>query len=432
VSTALDPKRRGAAAKFAGAATLLAGGDEEEAKRGAADEAGRAPVGAAAPPAGERDGGADPAAVPPPAFIGLTAAKAFNESVADYARRLEADLVAAQAEIARLREVGAADVSGAEAARDAAVAGLERVRRLAEREGGAVEEFFLLDPAAVADPLPADRLEAAFDDDEFRELRESIRQHGQDTPITVRPGPAPGAFEIAAGRRRLEACRQLGVRVLARVRAMDDRAMLRAQHDENERRRDVSAFERARWFAAVRERLGLSVADLAREFRVDLSTMSTYLRIARLPRPLTERLSDPRLLSVHRSRQLLVAMDRDPAALEHGLAALERYRDGAAAHGVRPDPEAEFAAVVAAMEGREAAARTALLQRRTVVDRQGRVLATVVRSGQQWVVRIASGVEEDFVVFLADRLPELRQAFAAGGEEGEGATVADRTDAAPG
>jgi hypothetical protein len=99
---------------------------------------------------------------------------------------------------------------------------------------------------------------------------------------------------------------------------------------------------------------------------------------------------------------------------------------------VRPDPEAEFAAVVAAMEGREAAARTALLQRRTVVDRQGRVLATVVRSGQQWVVRMASGVEEDFVAFLADRLPELRQAFAVGGEEGEGAIVAGRTDAAPG
>jgi ParB family chromosome partitioning protein len=426
MSAPLVPKRRGAAAKFAGAATLLAGNDEGEIEPVvAAEEAGQAPQ--PGQPAWQRNGDADPG--PPPAFIGLTAAKAYNESVAEYARRLESDLTAAQAEIARLREAGDADLAGAEAARAAAAAGLEQVRRLAERAGGAVDEFFLLDPAAVADPLPADRLAAAFDDDEFRELRESIRQHGQDTPITVRPGPAPNTFEIAAGRRRLDACRQLGVPVLARVRPMDDRAMLRAQHDENERRRDVSAFERARWFAAVRERLGLSVADLAREFSVDLSTMSTYLRIARLPRPLTERLSDPRILSVHRSRQLLVAIERDAAALERGLAALARYGEETAARGMRPDPDAEFAAVLAAMEGREPAARAALLQRRTVVDRQGRVLATVVRNGQQWVVRMASGVDEGFVAFLADQLPELRHAFAMRHEDTE-AEAANRAGAA--
>ncbi len=338
-------------------------------------------------------------------------------------------MAAAQTEIARLGGANDPAASEAEAARAAASAGLERVRRLAERAGDAVEEFYLLNPAAVADPLPADRLAVAFDDDEFRELRESIRQHGQDTPITVRPGPAGGAFEIAAGRRRLEVCRQLGVPVLARVRPLDDRAMLRAQHDENERRRDVSAFERARWFAAVRDRLGLSVADLAREFGVDLSTMSTYLRIARLPRPLTEGLSDPRVLSVHRSRQLLVAIDRDAAALERGLGALSRHRGEAAERGVRPNPEAEFAVVVAAMEGREPAARGALLQRRTIIDRQGRVLATVVRSGQQWVIRMASGVEESFVAFFADQLPDLRQQFAAGRDEPDAASQA--ADAPP-
>jgi ParB family transcriptional regulator, chromosome partitioning protein len=408
--------RRRASAKLAGAATLLAHDGEEEP---GGDDAAVRPAGG---PVGTGDA-APPVPSMPPAFIGLTAAKAFNESVADYASRLEAELAAAEAEIARLRGAGDSAASEAEAARDAAAAGLERVRRLAERAGDAVDEFYLLDPAVVADPLPADRLAVAFDDDEFRELRESIRQHGQDTPITVRPGPANEAFEIAAGRRRLEACRQLGVPVLARVRSLDDRAMLRAQHDENERRRDVSAFERARWFAAVRDRLGLAVADLAREFGVDLSTMSTYLRIARLPRPLTEALSDPRVLSVHRSRQLLVALDRDEAALGRGLAALARHHEEAAERGVRPGPEAEFAVVVAAMEGREPAAR---LQRRTIVDRRGRVLATVVRSGQQWIFRMASGVEEGFVAFVADRLPALRQDFAS--ERGSPDAVSEERD----
>jgi hypothetical protein len=139
--------------------------------------------------------------------------------------------------------------------------------------------------------------------------------------------------------------------------------------------------------------------------------MSTYLRIGRLPRRLTDRLADPRILSVHRSRQLLVALDRDPAALERGLEALELYRKSAVARGEKLEAEAELAAIIAAMEGREPAARAALLQRRTVVDRQGRVMATVVRSGQQWVIRMASGVEDSFVAFLADQLPDLQQAF---------------------
>ena len=76
--------RRRASAKLAGAATLLAHDGEEE--PGGDDAAVR--------PAGGPVGTGDAAPlVPsmPPAFIGLTAAKAFNGSVADYASRLGAN-----------------------------------------------------------------------------------------------------------------------------------------------------------------------------------------------------------------------------------------------------------------------------------------------------------------------------------------------------
>ena len=168
-----------------------------------------------------------------------------------------------------------------------------------------MEEFLFLDPAAIRDELPRDRLPGAFSGVEFEELLTDIRANGQNDAITVRPAADGVGFEVAAGRRRLEACRRLERPVLARVRRLDEASMLRVQFSENERREDISALERSRWFAEVKARLDLPSKDIALQFGLDPSTLSLYLRLARFPSEIVTRLVEPRRLSVLRARRVM-------------------------------------------------------------------------------------------------------------------------------
>src|SRR4051794_33177991 len=130
-----------------------------------------------------------------------------------------------------------------------AKAELERLRAVPSADEG--EELLLLDPDLVVDMLPKDRSGSdAFGSDDLEELVRSISADGQHDAIHVRRAD-DGGYEIAAGRRRLAACKRLGISVLARVRPLDRLAMLRLQYSENERRANISALERGMWFAEI-------------------------------------------------------------------------------------------------------------------------------------------------------------------------------------
>ncbi|MCA0956843.1 plasmid partitioning protein RepB [Mameliella sediminis] len=100
-----------------------------------------------------------------------------------------------------------------------------------------------IDPDRIDHDGLRDRL--AMDDDGIADLAESIRKHGQQVPILVRPSGAPDRYRIVYGRRRLAAIRQLGVPVKAIVRTLDDEASLIAQGQENNLRLDPSFIEKA-------------------------------------------------------------------------------------------------------------------------------------------------------------------------------------------
>ena len=88
-----------------------------------------------------------------------------------------------------------------------------------------------------------DRL--ALEDDGIEELAESIRKHGQQVPIMVRPSETPDRYRVVYGRRRLAAIRRVGGTVKAIVRTLDDEASLIAQGQENNLRLDPSFIEKA-------------------------------------------------------------------------------------------------------------------------------------------------------------------------------------------
>ncbi|WP_420380210.1 plasmid partitioning protein RepB [Marivita sp.] len=108
-----------------------------------------------------------------------------------------------------------------------------------------------LDPDQIDMDGLRDRL--VLEDSSIHELAESIRKHGQQVPIMVRPSAQPDRYRIVYGRRRLAALRMVGGMVKAIVRTLDDDATLIAQGQENNLRLDPSFIEKSLFIKEMQE-----------------------------------------------------------------------------------------------------------------------------------------------------------------------------------
>lgn len=95
----------------------------------------------------------------------------------------------------------------------------------------------LIDDSEFKDRLSGD------DEQDIRDLADSIDKQGQLIPILV--SPASGRYRIIYGRRRLAALRLIGKPAKALVRALDDEQAILAQGQENSFRKDLSWIEKA-------------------------------------------------------------------------------------------------------------------------------------------------------------------------------------------
>ncbi|MDO6731817.1 plasmid partitioning protein RepB [Marinovum sp. 2_MG-2023] len=123
---------------------------------------------------------------------------------------------------------------------------------------GSLASIREIDPNLIDDWGPVDRFEefttANSDEDgeSFEGLKSSIREGGQQVPILVRRSKrTEGRFEAIYGRRRLRACRELGIKVRANVQDVDDATALLAKGLENAARRNLSFYEKARFAVAI-------------------------------------------------------------------------------------------------------------------------------------------------------------------------------------
>ncbi|MGV1793671.1 plasmid partitioning protein RepB [Rhizobium sp. A37_96] len=136
-----------------------------------------------------------------------------------------------------------------------------------------------LDASFVRDriPGPAGTSEAA--DEEYNELRDAIRERGQDTPILVRPIPnSTDRYMIVFGHRRVQVAKDLGRKVRAVVRQLDEQAHIISQGQENSARANLSFIERAT-FADRLEKLGYSREVIQAALSVDYQTLSKMLTV---------------------------------------------------------------------------------------------------------------------------------------------------------
>lgn len=262
-------------------------------------------------------------------------------------------------------------------------------------------------PDLVDDPFPADRDRRAYADAAFDALRDSIAEDGQHVPILVRLSPVQnGRYEVAAGRRRLAACRSLGRTVLARVVETSDEGMLALQYRENALRKDISVLERGRWLRHLAERYGLSTTKVAALVGLSQPMVVEYQKLARLPEELLERLADPRELSLADARRLQAALAGE-GALERAMATLATV-PSALGTKVQVQRVLQAAAPPGSGVKRDDASPASA---RVIRDERGSRVAVLTRSGAQWVCRFAKEVDEEAVRHVVEQVPQLLAAW---------------------
>lgn len=126
---------------------------------------------------------------------------------------------------------------------------------------------------------PKDRL--SFSDSDVATLAASIKEHGQQVPIMVRPlADKPGRYKIVYGRRRLRALQSIGMSARALVRTLSDEEAILAQGQENSHRLDPSFIEKA-LFAAQLSDNGYDQPVILDALAIDKPMLSRMTKVAR-------------------------------------------------------------------------------------------------------------------------------------------------------
>jgi ParB family chromosome partitioning protein len=256
-----------------------------------------------------------------------------------------------------------------------------------------------LDPVLIDASFITDRLEGSSES--HGALVASIREHGQQVPILVRPHPdREGRYQIVYGRRRLKAIAELGRRVRAIIKPLTDQQLVVAQGQENSARTDLSFIERA-LFAAKLEEGGFDRETIMAALSVDKTGLSRLISSAvKIPRDVIEAIGPASRAG--RDRWIELAARLEAAT---SLAAARRLiaSDGFALK----DSDERFNAVFGA-----AAAKKAKSARPFVWKAEdGTRVAQIVEDARSLTVAIDKKNAGAFGAYLVGALPEIYAAF---------------------
>ncbi|MCW2319287.1 ParB family chromosome partitioning protein [Rhodoblastus acidophilus] len=250
-----------------------------------------------------------------------------------------------------------------------------------------------IDPSPVVDRLPMDT------DPSYDALKASIAENGQQIPILVRPhSERSDRYQVAYGRRRLRAARELHIKIKAIVRSLTDVELIIAQAQENGPRGDLSFIEKS-VFATNLVATGFEKEAVARALNVDMTELYRLLTIcAKVTQPLIHAIGPAP--KIGRPRWLALASLCDQ---QHALnRAKEVTQTGEFIHA---DTNTRFAIVTRQLSGQS----TSRSQRTPVRTREGERIGWLERT--QKGVRVNSESPE-FLDFLERRLPALIEEYS--------------------
>ena len=178
----------------------------------------------------------------------------------------------------------------------------------------------LLDAELVVRSQYANRHVENFSGPEFERLKADIRDAGgnvQPIKVRVKANSESTQYEIVFGHRRHEACRQLGLPVLALVDNLEDRALFVEMDRENRARKDLSPWEQGVMYRkALDEKLFPSNRKLAEAIGVDLSALGKALALASLPDVIVAAFSNRSDLQFRWAKPLTDAWSANPGQVE--------------------------------------------------------------------------------------------------------------------
>ncbi len=274
-----------------------------------------------------------------------------------------------------------------------------------ELKKGSGERIAMLDPAKIEASMVADRLTVeALLDEGFEALKESLKTHGQQVPVLVRPHPdtakrAGGWYQAAYGHRRIRAARELGLEVAAQIKDLTDEALVIAQGKENTERRDLSFIERA-FFARGLIDAGFERATVQDALAVHKTEMTRLLQVAeRVPIHIAKAIGPAPKAGRPRWLELGTMLETEAA---REVASEELHSETFLAS----DSDQRFQQLFARLARRKTKA-SSKPKTRQVKSRHGAVIAEL--KGQ--ALTLGKTTPEPFAAYLADRLPEIWDEF---------------------
>jgi len=149
---------------------------------------------------------------------------------------------------------------------------------------------------------------SVWNDEDLRELADSIKANGVVQPIIVRP--FEGGYQLIAGERRFRAAEMVGLATIpAVVRKVTDEQLFEWSLVENIHRRDLNPIERAKAYQRYLGAFSLTQSEAAERLGEDRSVIANYLRLLDLPDELRQMLTDGRLSMGHARAILALPTD---------------------------------------------------------------------------------------------------------------------------
>ncbi|WP_336814113.1 plasmid partitioning protein RepB [Bosea sp. MMO-172] len=275
-----------------------------------------------------------------------------------------------------------------------------RADRLAEGE-----TVVDLDPDLIDVSFVRDR--RTDDDQEFDELLSAIRDTGQNSPILVRPHPkSAGRYMTVFGHRRLRVAKELGRKVRAIVKEMEDREHVLALGQENSARANVPFIERA-LFAADVARLHYDDdnSTILSALSIDRATLSKMLSVATLPAGVLAAIGQAKGVGRDRWYELKLLLD-NPA--NHGRASEILREDGF----VPLSSDERFHLLVQRLKVKPGRKRAALEKRGWTASDKA-LSADILAEGKKFTLALKAKNADAhaFGAFLSDSLDRLYEEF---------------------
>jgi ParB family chromosome partitioning protein len=140
------------------------------------------------------------------------------------------------------------------------------------------------------------------------ELADSIRANGVIQPISVRAG-ATGRYLLILGERRCRASKIAGrTTIPAIVRKVSDQQAAEMTVVENLQRQDLNCMEQATAFSKLSQDFKLTQEQIGQRVGISRESVSNYMRLMRLPAPVTQYLKEGKL-GFSEARVLLTLID---------------------------------------------------------------------------------------------------------------------------